>query len=59
MLDNLNVFFSRHLAARFPMVDLAAAWQHVLEVLAAEIVAHWVKQTGCDSLVLSGASPPT
>jgi carbamoyltransferase len=54
MLDNLNVFFSRHLASRFPMVDLAAAWQHVLEVLAAEVVAHWVKATGCDALVLSG-----
>ncbi len=54
MLDNLNVFFSRHLAARFPMVDVAAAWQHVLEVIAAEVVAHWVKETGCDSLVLSG-----
>jgi carbamoyltransferase len=54
ILDNLNVFFSRHLADRFPMVDVAAAWQHVLEVLAAEVVAHWVKQTGCDSLVLSG-----
>jgi carbamoyltransferase len=54
MLDNLNVFFSRHLAGRYPMVDVAAAWQHVLEVLAAEVVAHWVKATGCDSLVLSG-----
>ena len=54
ILDNLNVFFSRHLAGRYPMVDVAAAWQHVLEVLASEVVEHWVKQTGCDSLVLSG-----
>jgi len=54
MLDNLNVFFSRHLAARFPMVDVAAAWQHVLEVLAAEVVAHWVRETGAENLVLSG-----
>jgi carbamoyltransferase len=54
LLDNLNVFFSRHLAARYPMVDVAAAWQHVLELLACEVVAHWVKATGCDSLVLSG-----
>jgi carbamoyltransferase len=54
LLDNLNVFFSRHLAAHFPMVDVAAAWQHVLEVLAAELVAHWVRETGADSLVLSG-----
>jgi len=54
MLQNLNVFFSRHLSVRFPMVDLAAAWQHVLEVLACEVVRHWVAETGCDTLVLSG-----
>jgi len=54
LLDNLNVFFSRHLAGRYPMVDVAAAWQHVLELLAGEVVAHWVRTTGCDSLVLSG-----
>jgi carbamoyltransferase len=30
ILDNLNVYFSRHLASRFPKIDLAAAWQHVL-----------------------------
>src|SRR5262249_8175832 len=47
-------FFSRHLSVRFPMVDLAAAWQHVLEALACEVVAHWQRQTGCDSVVLSG-----
>src|SRR5262245_9876536 len=54
ILDNLNVFLSRHLAVRYPMVDVAAAWQHVLEVLATEVVAHWVQQTGCENLVLSG-----
>ncbi len=54
MAQALNVFFSRNLSVRFPMVDLAAAWQHVLEVLACEVVAHWLAKTGCDSLVLSG-----
>ena len=54
ILDNLNVYFSRHLAARFPKVDLAAAWQHVLEVVAVNLVRHWVRETKCDAVVLSG-----
>jgi carbamoyltransferase len=51
---NLNVFLSRHLASHFPMVDVAAAYQHVLEITAAGIVQHWIEETGCDALVLSG-----
>ena len=54
LYQNLNVHFSRHLAARFPMIDVAAAYQHVLEVLAARLVRHWVRQTGCGTVVLSG-----
>ena len=52
--DNLNLYLSRHLASRFAMVDVAAAWQHVLEVVACRFVAHWLARTGCDRLVLSG-----
>lgn len=52
--QNLNVFFSRHLAQRFPMIDVAAAWQHVLEIAACDVVRHWVEKTGCDRLVLAG-----
>jgi carbamoyltransferase len=52
--DVLNIHLSRHLAGRFSMVDVAAAWQHVLEVLACRFVAHWLDRTGCDRLVLSG-----
>jgi len=52
--DNLNRFFSRHLASRYAMVDVAAAWQHVLETVASRFVAHWLSRTGCDRLVLSG-----
>jgi carbamoyltransferase len=52
--DNLNHFFSRHLASRFAMVDVAAAWQQVLELVASRFVAHWIERTGCDHLVLSG-----
>ncbi len=54
LLDNLNVHFSRHLSTRFPKVELAAAWQHVLEVVATNWVRHWVTKTGCTSVVLSG-----
>jgi carbamoyltransferase len=54
LLDNLNLHFSRHLSTRFPKIDLAAAWQHVLEVVAVNFVRHWVRKTGCSSVVLSG-----
>src|SRR6185295_4415158 len=47
ILDNLNVHFSRHLSTRFPKIDMAAAWQHVLEVVAVELVRHWVRTTKC------------
>lgn len=52
--QNLNVFFSRHIAGRFPMVDVAAAWQKVLELAACSVVRHWIQQTGTDAVVLSG-----
>jgi len=52
--QNLNIFFSRYLASRYPMIDLAAAYQHVLEVVAVNWVRHWVAATGCAHLVLSG-----
>ncbi|MCY2959441.1 MAG: carbamoyltransferase [Planctomycetota bacterium] len=54
LIENLNVHFSRHLAARFPMIDVAAAYQHVLEVVATDLVRHWVRETGCGNVVLSG-----
>jgi len=54
ILDNLNVYFSRHLASRFPKIDVAAAWQHVLEVVAVNLVRYWVREAKCDAVVLSG-----
>jgi carbamoyltransferase len=51
---NFNVFFSRYLSTQFPMVDVAAAYQHVLELVAAATVRHWIEKTGCDAVVLSG-----
>lgn len=54
MLESNNVYFSRYLATRFPKIDVAAAYQHVLEVVATNFVRHWVKETGIDTVVLSG-----
>jgi carbamoyltransferase len=52
--QNLNVHLSRRLAAEFPVVDVAAAYQHVLEVLACEYVREWMQRTGARHVVLSG-----
>ncbi|EAQ98911.1 carbamoyltransferase family protein [Congregibacter litoralis] len=49
-----NIYFSRYLAARYPKIDVAAAYQYVLEVVAKDFVAHWVRETGVDAVVLSG-----
>jgi carbamoyltransferase len=54
LLQNFNFYFERFLATRFPMIDLAAAYQNVLEIVAANLVQHWVEKTGCDAVVLSG-----
>lgn len=54
LYQNLNSFFARHLAVRYPMVDVAAAYQHVLERVATRLVKHWVDATGCKHVVLSG-----
>ncbi len=54
MHQNLNLYFSRHLASHFPMVDVAAAYQWALEIIVAEIASHWAAESGCDAVVLSG-----
>ena len=54
IFDNLNSYFSRHVATRFPMVDVAAAWQWVLEQVACRLVKYWAETLGCSKVVLSG-----
>lgn len=49
-----NIFLSRYLASHFSKIDVAAAYQHVLEVVAVNFVRYWVKKTGIDTIVLSG-----
>lgn len=54
LVQSLNGFFAQHLASRFPMVDVAAAYQNVLELLSCRLVEHWVRETGVRNVVLSG-----
>jgi len=49
-----NFAFSRYLATQFSKPTIAAAYQKVLEDVACEYVAHYVKETGISSVVLSG-----
>ena len=49
-----NIYLSRYLASHFSKIDVAAAYQHVLEVVAVNFVKYWVKKTGIDTVVLSG-----
>ncbi|MBM3777403.1 MAG: carbamoyltransferase [Acidimicrobiia bacterium] len=52
--ESNNLFFARWLATQFPKIDVAAAYQHVLEQVAVRYVAYYVRQTGLTDLVLSG-----
>ena len=49
-----NIYLSRYLASSFSKIDVAAAYQHVLEVVATRFISYWVKKTGIDTVVLSG-----
>jgi carbamoyltransferase len=54
ILESNNIYFTRLLATQFPKIDVAAAYQHVLEVVATGYVEHYLRQTGTTSVVLSG-----
>jgi carbamoyltransferase len=54
ILESNNLYFPRWLASQFPKIDVAAAYQHVLEQVACRYVAHYQRQTGLRNLVLSG-----
>jgi carbamoyltransferase len=49
-----NLFFARLLASQFPKIDVAAAYQHVLETVATGYVDFYRRQTGLGNVVLSG-----
>jgi carbamoyltransferase len=54
ILESNNLYFARMLAAQFPKIDVAAAYQHVLELVATSYVGHYLTQTGLRNVVLSG-----
>ncbi len=54
IVETNNVYFARLLATHFPKIDVAAAYQRVLEEVAAAYVAQYLKKTGLRNLVLSG-----
>lgn len=49
-----NTYFSRYLASQFSKIDVAAAYQRVLEIVATNYVKHYVQNTGIGKVVLSG-----
>jgi carbamoyltransferase len=52
--ESNNIYFSRHLATLFPKIDVAAAYQRALEIVAAKYIRHYVRQTGIDAVVFAG-----
>ena len=54
IVETNNVYFARLLAAQFPKIDVAAAYQRVLEEVAVAYVSQYIKKTGLKNLVLSG-----
>ncbi len=52
--ESNNIYFSRYLASHFPKIDVAAAYQDVLEKVAVKFVQYWVQKTGINKVVLSG-----
>ncbi len=53
ILENNNIYFSRYLSILFPKIDVAAAYQRVLEIRATNYIRHYVQQTGIDTVVLA------
>lgn len=54
ILESNNLYFARMLASQFPKIDVAAAYQHVLEQVATTYVDYYLKKTGVRNVVLSG-----
>jgi carbamoyltransferase len=54
IIESNNIYFSRYLASLFPKIDVAAAWQRALEIVAVNYIRHYVEQTKIDTIVLAG-----
>jgi carbamoyltransferase len=51
---SLNSYFTRSLAQHYAKRDVAAAYQTVLEIVAKQVVAYWLKKTGMRRIAVSG-----
>ena len=54
IIESNNIYFSRLLSTLFPKIDVAVAYQSVLEAVAVNYVQHYVQQTGIDTVALAG-----
>jgi len=54
ILESNNIYFSRYLSTLFPKIDIAAAYQHVLEIIATRYIQHYVEKTKISTIVLAG-----
>ncbi len=54
IVESNNIYFSRHLASLFPKIDVAAAYQRALEIVAGNYIRHFVQKTGIDAVALAG-----
>jgi carbamoyltransferase len=52
--ESNNIYFSRYLSTLFPKIDIAAAYQQALEIVATNYIQYYVEQTGIGTVVLSG-----
>lgn len=54
IFESNNIYFSRYLSTLFPKIDVAAAYQRALEVVATNYIRHYVQETGIDTVALAG-----
>jgi len=52
--ESNNIYFSRYLATLFPKIDVAAAYQRALEVVACNYIRHYAEKTNMDTVVMAG-----
>jgi carbamoyltransferase len=54
IVESNNIYFSRYLSTLFPKVDVAAAYQRALEIVATNYIRHYIQRTGIEAIVLAG-----
>jgi carbamoyltransferase len=52
--ESNNIYFSRYLASLFPKIDVAAAYQRALEIVATNYIRYYVENIGIDTVVMAG-----